>query len=43
MEILTKVCKGNNIAVLIVTHDNNIASYADEIIRISDGVISENT
>lgn len=40
MDLLTEFCKENNITVLIVTHDNNIASYSDEIIEISDGMIS---
>lgn len=41
MDILTKYCKERNITVLIVTHDNHIASYSDEVIEISDGMISK--
>jgi putative ABC transport system ATP-binding protein len=27
--------------VIVITHDANIANYADRIIRIQDGIVSE--
>ena len=36
--LLNKEC---NITVVMVTHDSELASYADRVIRISDGKIVE--
>jgi len=39
MELLAKVAKDPNRAVLAVTHDHRTLAYADRIIRIEDGRI----
>lgn len=39
MQMLIDSCKRINQTVLIITHDENIAKMADEIIRIEDGKI----
>lgn len=44
MALLSDVAKDPNRAVLAVTHDHRILSYADRIIRIEDGrMVPENT
>ena len=39
MRIFETLCRENNAALVIVTHDSTIAARADRIVRISDGVI----
>jgi len=39
MEILTKLHKEQKRTILVVTHDPQIASYSEEILRIQDGKI----
>jgi len=39
MEFLKKLNREEEGTVIVVTHDNNVASYADRIVRIFDGVI----
>lgn len=39
MDLITGIARKNNQTLIIVTHDTNIASYADRIIRILDGKI----
>jgi len=39
MELITSMCRQNNQTLIIVTHDLNIAKYADRIVRIMDGSI----
>lgn len=41
LDLFYRVARGNGRAVLIVTHDNRIFSYADRIARMDDGVIIE--
>ena len=42
MELMVALCRKNNQTLILVTHDRDIASYADRIIRISDGEIVSN-
>ncbi len=39
MSLLQKITKENKQTLIMVTHDNSIAAYADRIFRISDGKI----
>lgn len=39
MELIRKIVKKQNQTLIMVTHDDNLAQYADRIIRISDGKI----
>lgn len=39
MELLRQVNKEDNMTIICVTHEENIAEQTDKIIRISDGVI----
>ncbi len=39
MELLREVASRDDRAVIVVTHDNRIFSFADRIARMSDGVI----
>ncbi len=39
MELITSMCRQNNQTLVIVTHDLNIAKYADKIVKIMDGSI----
>jgi len=39
MDLITSMCRKNNQTLIIVTHDLNIAKYADKIVRIMDGSI----
>ena len=41
MEILTKLAREDNYCVIMVTHDESFARRADEILRISDGLLVE--
>jgi putative ABC transport system ATP-binding protein len=43
MEKKVDITRARNKTLLIVTHDLEIASYADRIVRISDGNIVEDT
>lgn len=40
MDILTKMNESGR-SIIVVTHDQNIASYAKRVIRISDGLITD--
>jgi len=42
MEILTKLHRDENKTIIVVTHDNDIARYAQKIINIKDGEIIKN-
>jgi len=39
MEIMVRMCRENNGTMVLVTHDRDIASYADRILTIIDGEI----
>jgi putative ABC transport system ATP-binding protein len=39
MDLITSMCRKNNQTLIIVTHDLNIAKYADKIVKIMDGSI----
>ncbi len=39
MNVLSKTAKQNNITVILVTHNNEITRYCDEVLRIRDGII----
>jgi putative ABC transport system ATP-binding protein len=39
MNLMQSVVREHNQTLIMVTHDNNIASFADKIIRIMDGKI----
>ena len=39
MELIRKIVKKQNQTLIMVTHDDNLAQYADRIFRISDGKI----
>ncbi len=41
MELITKMARANNQTLVIVTHDLQIASYADRIVHILDGNIEK--
>jgi putative ABC transport system ATP-binding protein len=43
MEMMSDLAHKRNRAVVIVTHDSRVLSFADRIIRIEDGAIAENT
>lgn len=42
MELLYNIVKKDGKSAIIVTHDNRIFKYADEIVRMEDGVILDN-
>ncbi|MBQ1385382.1 MAG: ABC transporter ATP-binding protein [Erysipelotrichales bacterium] len=42
MEILSKLAHEDNYCVIVVTHDDSFAAKADEILRISDGLVVVN-
>ena len=39
MQILSEIHKSNNVAILMVTHDNELAKRTDRILRMQDGEI----
>ncbi len=39
MEMMVKICRENNQTLILVTHDQSIASYADRIITLIDGAV----
>ena len=39
MELMTSIARKNGLTLVIVTHDTEIAAYADRIIRLLDGNI----
>lgn len=41
MSLITEVIHKNNQTMVLVTHDENVAKYADKIIRVIDGRIVE--
>lgn len=41
MNLLKKVNTEMNTTILVITHDNQVAEYADEIIKIDDGKIEK--
>jgi ABC-type lipoprotein export system ATPase subunit len=41
MEILARLNRERNITIIVVTHDRNVADYADRIITIKDGKLLE--
>jgi len=43
MEMMTDLAKKRGRAVVIVTHDSRVLSFADRIVRIEDGAIARNT
>jgi putative ABC transport system ATP-binding protein len=42
LELLTMSIKKYNQTLVLITHDLNVAKHADRIIKIEDGVVSEN-
>lgn len=41
IELLTQINRDNGVTIIMVTHDPDIAKYADRIVMISDGQIIE--
>ena len=39
MELISNMARANKQTIVMVTHDNSLANYADRIIRISDGKV----
>jgi ABC-type lipoprotein export system ATPase subunit len=39
MRILSEIHKNNNVAILMVTHDNELAKRTDRMLRMQDGEI----
>ncbi len=39
MELISEMARANKQTIVMVTHDNSLANYADRIIRISDGKV----
>lgn len=42
LELLTMSIKKYNQTLVLITHDMNVATHADRIIKIEDGVVSDN-
>lgn len=40
MRLMVRMCKKNNLTLIVVTHDLEIADYADKIVHIIDGEIT---
>lgn len=43
MELMVKMCRKHGITMILVTHDNDIAKYADRIVHLIDGNIDSDT
>lgn len=43
MELSRSLVRENNGTMILVTHDNSVAAYADKIIEITDGKITKET
>ena len=41
MHLMLKMAKDNNLTLVIVTHDREIAEYADRIIQLKDGNVTD--
>jgi len=41
MELMVKMAKENNLTLVIVTHERDIAQYADRIIQLKDGKVTD--
>jgi putative ABC transport system ATP-binding protein len=41
IELMVKMAKENNLTLIIVTHDREIAEYSDRIIELKDGNVTE--
>ena len=40
MNLMVEMCRTHNLTLIIVTHDIEIAAYADKIVHIIDGEIT---
>ena len=40
--LLTEICHEQNVAMLLVTHDPQAATYANRVRTLSDGQLAEN-
>lgn len=43
MEVICDICRKQGKTLIMVTHDPHVATYADRVIRIQDGMIIEDT
>lgn len=43
MELMVKMCREHNLTLILVTHDVDIAKYADRIVHLIDGDIDSDT
>lgn len=43
MELVCALVHEKNSTMILVTHDNSVAAYADKVIRITDGKVTEET
>lgn len=41
MELLTTLARRDGRTVVVVTHDDRVAEYADRVLHVNDGRISE--
>lgn len=39
MELMVRMCRKHNLTLILVTHDLDIAKYADRIVHLIDGDI----